>query len=248
MISLIKNSILGIAFLAIPFNNGLAQPQKKVGGLEIVSKPRGVTIVISGEVELATIAPCNITQDIVGNIKVKATHPGYETWKSEMILLPNRDYTLNIEMKPRTRFKAAIRSMFIPGWGQFYSRQRSRGVLMGLASAGGITAALLVNDYCNRKYDEYLDAETDFDLAQSISIEERRRLRDILDLKQREAYDAETTKRTYLGIAIGLWAYNILDAIVFFPDYKRNFLNRSYPSLQSAIIGDAPGIVITANF
>ena len=209
MIHLVKNSILGSAILAIMFNCGLAQPpQQRAGGLDIVSKPPGVTVVISGEVEMATVAPCNITQGIVGNIKVKATHPGYETWKSDMILLPNRDYTLNINMKQRTRFKASIRSLFIPGWGQFYSGQKFRGIFMGLASAGGITAALLANDRYNRKYDEYLDAETDYNQAQSI--EESRRLRDILDIKQREAYDAETTKRTYFGIAIGLWAYNVI--------------------------------------
>ncbi|MCP4633519.1 MAG: PEGA domain-containing protein [candidate division Zixibacteria bacterium] len=243
MKKLIGYLLLGIIIL-VGFNC-IAYAQQS-GSLDIISKPPGAAIVLSGEVDLMAVAPCKISQDIVGSIQVKATRPGYESWRSDLILLPGQTYTLNINLKPRTRTKAAMRSILIPGWGQFYSGNKFRGVMMGLAAVSGATAAVIANDNYSRKNDAFNDAELAFNQAQSI--EERERLRDVLAYKQRKAYDAETLKRTYMGIAIGIWAYNFLDAIIFFPDYKQGQLNRSYPTLGTTIIGDVPGIALTAKF
>ena len=36
---------------------------------------------------------------------------------------------------------------------------------------------------------------------------------------QKDAYDAERGRNVVLGVLAGIWAYNVLDAILFFPDY-----------------------------
>jgi hypothetical protein len=246
MVNIIRIALSPVFCLLLFYGGAIAQSEQGGSRLEIISKPPGATVVLSGEVDLAAVAPCVIQQDIVGNVKVKATRPGYENWKANIILLPNQQYTLNIRMKRMTRFKAAARSMLIPGWGQYYSGNRFKGVLMGLSSIAGVTAAWIADDNYNRKYDDFKDAEDDYRAA--ASIEESLRLKDLMNDKRRKAYDAETTRNTFLGIAVGIWAYNVLDAIVFFPDYRQDYLNRSYPTLQSAIINGAPGLVLTAEF
>jgi hypothetical protein len=40
---------------------------------------------------------------------------------------------------------------------------------------------------------------------------------------QKRAYDAETTRRTTIGIAIGVWALNFVDALLFFPEDHGTF-------------------------
>ncbi|MBD3169488.1 MAG: PEGA domain-containing protein [candidate division Zixibacteria bacterium] len=246
MASKIQTSVILILIISVFSLDGYAQQNTSQGNLEIISNPPGAAVVIEGEMDVAAVAPCKITQDLAGRIKVRATKPGYETWKSDMILVPGQPYILNIDMKQKTRFKAAMRSMFIPGWGQYYSGSRFKGVFLGLSTFTGAAAAFFATENYNNKHDEYLDAKLDFQQAQSI--DERVRLRDVLNQKQEDAYDAETLKRTLTGVAIGLWAYNFLDALIFFPGHKQDHLNKAYPSIQSAIIGDAPGLVLTAKF
>jgi len=80
-----------------------------------------------------------------------------------------------------------------------------------------LTSVMAELRYQDRR-DKYQAALDDYEGAKSV--EERNRLRLILKDKHQKAYDAETLKRNLLIVTAAVWAYNIIDAFIFFPDQK----------------------------
>jgi hypothetical protein len=209
----------------------------------IETNPPGAFLTLDGEYRISATAPCRIPDNIIGNYRLKARLPGYESWSGDILILPNQDNAISFKMAPKTRLKASLRSLIIPGWGQYYSGQKTRSLIIGFGTIGaGIGAYLADNDF-RKKRDNYFDAK--IDLANARTEEEINRLWEITREKNREAYDAETTRNTLTGIAIGMWAYNILDAMIFFPEHK---LISGLPKVNANFDGQAAQIKLTAAF
>lgn len=116
----------------------------------------------------------------------------------------SRDKTLQPDIPPRyvlvrdRRAEAALRSMVLPGWGQLYKGQRTKGrVLIG---AWGIAVAGVVTSHILRQQsrDTYLDAKTQ---AEAL-----------------DRYDTfnqwhKTRNALVLGTA-AVWVYSYLDALI----------------------------------
>lgn len=144
--------------------------------------------------------------------------PGYENWKGELNFAPGVPNSVKINLSRKTPVKSGLRSLFIPGWGQYYAGNTLRGGLYTLATA--VSAAGLY--FADQRYQ---DKRADFDIAAQAyadarTIEERLRLKTIKDEKQRLAYTAENDRRTVFYIGIGVWTLNVFDAVIFFPDTK----------------------------
>ena len=109
-----------------------------------------------------------------------------------------------------------MRSAIIPGWGQYYSGEKTRGVLMGISAvATGITALVLHLDYANKK-DDYEDILDVYHNERSIEIREAM-VPEVEALRKR-VYDAESVRNISAGIFAAVYAYNLIDAVLFFPD------------------------------
>ncbi len=203
-------------FLFLLTSVAFSQPE---GGVTIASRPSGCTVHILGEIELVTTTPATITEQLRGTYLVSATRPGYETWTQEVVFSPGTLRKLTIELSPRTRMKAALRSRVIPGWGQYYSGEKSRSALWGVAIASsGVVAGIYELRYRDRKSD-WEDGLERFDLAETIG--EKELLQDEVYALQDRAYDAESDRRLAWGIVAGVWAINVLDALIFFPEEKK---------------------------
>jgi hypothetical protein len=183
--------------------------------LRIISNPPGVTVNLDGPYQLTTTTPADITQELVGTYRVKAEKFGYESWNSHITLTPDQPASLRISLSPKTRVKAALRSILLPGWGQFYSDRKGWGYFFAAGSLVMATGFVLADLHYSNEYDDYLDARKEFEEA--TSIEEKTDLKQKLDDRQREAYDAQNLRNAAVGIGIAFWAYNVLDNIVFFP-------------------------------
>lgn len=196
-----------------------AYAQTESGGVTIASRPSGCTVHILGDIELVTTTPATITEQLRGTYLVSATRPGYETWTQQVVFSPGSLQKLTIELSPRTRTKAALRSLVIPGWGQYYSGEKSRSALWGVALAtSGIVAGVYEARYRDRKGD-WEDGLERFDRAETVA--EKELLQDeVYDLQDR-AYEAESDRRLAWGIVAGAWAINVLDALIFFPEEKK---------------------------
>jgi hypothetical protein len=186
--------------------------------LRITSNPPGVTVNLDGPYQLTTTTPSDITQELMGTYRVKAEKFGYESWNSYITLTPDQPASLRISLSPKTRIKAAFRSVLLPGWGQFYSDRKGWGYFFATGSLVMATGFVLADLHYSNEYDDYLDAKKEFEEA--VSIEEKTKLKEKLDDRQSKAYDAQKLRNAALGVSIAFWAYNVLDNIIFFPSVQ----------------------------
>lgn len=188
--------------------------------ISITSKPTGVSVVLSGDMTVAGITPTTFSQKLSGLYRITAHLEGYENYHSSVLLSGREATTIDIKLAPKTRFKAAARSLIIPGWGQIYSGSKTKGVLLTMGTvAAGVTAGLLQSHFTDDRND-YNDLRDKFNATRSV--EEREGMLDQLYRTQKKAYDAERKRNIGLGVLAGVWIYNLLDALVFFPDYSVN--------------------------
>jgi hypothetical protein len=187
-------------------------------GFEIVSHPSGATVHFAGEYDLVATTPFVVRHHLVGTYSVKATKPGYETYSRRVSFPGSQNGRLTIRLSSKTRLKAALRSALLPGWGQFYSGEKTRGVILSTLGYGAALTTVIAELRYQDREDKYEAALSDYQAAKSI--EERNRLQLVLEDRHQKAYDAETLKRNLLVVTTAVWAYNIIDALIFFPDQK----------------------------
>jgi hypothetical protein len=201
------------AFLIVSWQTSKAQEEERI---LISTKPSGATIYLKGEFDIVANTPAHLPMDISGRYKAKITRPGYETWKGELTFVPGSANDVEVALSAKSRYKASLRSIFVPGWGQIYSGNSRRGsMFLSAAVISGISIFVTNRRYENKNND-YNIALADFNAASSI--EEKNRLRTILSDERKEAYDAETDRNMAIAIGIATWAFNIIDALVFFPE------------------------------
>ncbi len=188
--------------------------------VNVRSNPSGCTVVLSGDYTVAGVTPTTFSQPLQGFYTVSAHRSGYETYRSS-IVLTGRDVTnIEIQLTPKTRFKAGLRSLLIPGWGQRYSDAGTRGTLMTIGALATVTVAGLLYLDFDDKRDEFYEVKRRFNDTREVSGREAM-LNELSDAQQ-AAYDAEQDKNLGVGILVGFWAYSVIDAVLFFPDYNMN--------------------------
>jgi hypothetical protein len=225
-----------LIFMIFCFSSAFAQEESKI---TITTNPSGATVYLRGEMDLVANTPASLPTTISGRYKAEVIRPGYETWKGDFTFVPGSPNNIAIKLSRKTRVKATFRSMIVPGWGQVYSGDKLRGYLITTGTV--ITAAAIF--HFDRRFDK---KKNDFDIAQSnyvnaMTIEEKIALKAISDEKQQDAYKAETDRNTALAVGAAFWAYNVLDAFLFFPDG-----NAYFPSLTS--LGDGAALTYQIEF
>lgn len=185
-------------------------------GFTVNSNPAGAEVVLTGDITVAGVSPVRFTQPLEGRYKLKVVKPGYETSKSAVYLEIGKPMSLTVELKPKTRFKALARSVFIPGWGQAYTGQKFKGAALFVLAAGAGASFLIADaDFDDRtvRYDNLLSQYN-----QASTFEEKQQLYPGLASARKDAYDAETLKRITIGATIAVWSLNLLDLFFFFPE------------------------------
>ncbi len=234
--SIKKSALVFIGALAFLWSMSWAQDDIKIS---ISTRPPGATIYLYGEHDLVANTPARLPSQLSGLYRAKITRPGYENWNGELTLVAGIANDIEINLSKVTRKKAALRSLFIPGWGQKYSGNSLRGSFFTMGVIVSATAVYLTDRHYQKKRSDYDIALSDYQAA--ASIEDRVRLQATLNEKQKAAYDAESDRRTALAIGIAIWAFNVIDALVFFPE-KDVF----YPTITS--LEDGVAFSVTAKF
>ena len=188
--------------------------------VSVTSKPSGATVVLSGDYTVAGITPTSFSQSLLGLYRIAAHHEGYETYHSTIVLSGREAVALDIKMVPKTRMRAAMRSLVVPGWGQNYVGSKTKGTLLTIGTlATAATTGVMHLRYDSRRHD-YDDFNAIY--HQTRSVEEREKMLAKHYALQKDAYNAERDRNIALGVLAGIWVYNLLDAILFFPDYGLN--------------------------
>ncbi len=208
--------------LLIPLVAGTIRSQAvSMGDVSVISTPIGATATLSGETVVTGVTPVRFRHLLVGEYRLDVRMYGYESHSARVALDPALPLTIDVTLTPKTRFKAALRSMVIPGWGQRYSGQRSKAFAFAFLTAGSAAAVLIADRRFDDEYDTYQTRLREYDAATTDV--EQERLYPGLIAAQNDAYDAENFRRITMGVAIGVWGLNLLDALIFFPHKPDGF-------------------------
>jgi len=212
-------TFLGIIIGLVLFSPGAYGQSDRAQAIAITSSPPGCTVYLSGAYELVTTAPTTMYENLEGVYTVRAVRPGYEEWTSTVVFTPGLAQDLNIILTPKTRYKAAMRSLMFPGWGQYYAGEKAKSFLWGGAIvASGVLGLIYESRYQDRKDDWQAGLDR---FEQATTYDEKQQLRDEVFRLQERAYDAESDRRLAWGILGGVWALNFLDALILFPTEDR---------------------------
>ena len=221
---LLKRILTAVLFLVISpvLLSAQTNPQ---GGFLVESTPAGAEVLLKGEAVVAGISPTIFNQPLVGEYKVEIKKYGYENYSTRVILDPTKPITLSIKLTPKTRYKAAVRSMLVPGWGQIYGEQKTKGFFLNLLALGSVAAYLIIDHNYNNEYDDYTASLLAYDstVANGGSYADIRARYLNLEEAREDAYNAETRRRVSIGAVIGIWSISLLDALFFFPQEKGTF-------------------------
>ncbi len=155
-----------------------------------------------------------------------------EKIKSEIFV--NNNSTTNIEIKKNAfTFSGLLKSIIIPGWGQFSDDPKIKGVsiLGSFLTAGAVT--FIANNSYNEKQDEYKTIQTNY--YNAVNELEVLKYKEEMKTSYNSLYDYKNFKNISTGILIGVYAYNLLDVLVFHS--TKDKINVSYQKENSVVPG-----------
>ncbi|HHL73575.1 MAG TPA: PEGA domain-containing protein [Bacteroidetes bacterium] len=189
----------------------------------IITKPNGAMVYLDGEYRLAGRAPYSLVHALSGTYKIKATMPGYENYETTYNFNQGRPRKLAIKLTKKTRFRAMMRSMFFPGWGQHYSDLRKKGFFIGVLQLAAVAQIVKADSEYQKAVTAYNTAVQNFQANGNSAATRDELLREVSVAQARVDENFETRRKTIL-IAASVYVYNLLDALIFFPSYHKTGL------------------------
>ncbi|MDZ7289547.1 MAG: DUF5683 domain-containing protein [candidate division KSB1 bacterium] len=209
--------------------------------IQILTRPNGALVFLEGEYTLAGRTPYTITYYLKGAYHLRAIKPGYENWSTEYFFNGKGEDKLTIKLKPKTRLKAVTRSVFLPGWGQVYADQRTKGFLIGVLQLGA--AGILI--YQDSRYTEALNnynAALQNYRANQNSLEGQQELIAQVKARRADLDNAYEWRKRWLIVTGSIYLYNLLDVMLFFPSYHNRAVEVGLslnppPGANGAVVG-----------
>jgi hypothetical protein len=207
--SFILVALLGWAHVAA------AQSVAAGGSLTVLSRPSGASFRITGEQVVVGRTPMTFARGLTGRYEVRSLEPGYATWRREVHLDGVSADTLWMTLQRKGAAGAGLRSLIVPGWGQFYSGRPGMGATF--LAAGLVTGAAFgltswryhdrVTDY-DAANDRYQAATTQSAIDAAFAARQS---------ASNRAEDAYKQRQIAMGVAGGVWGLAVLDALLHFP-------------------------------
>ncbi len=246
MLSIIK-SLLTLTCTALVFCLSLtiSLPDEALGAVTIVSDPPGGEVTLEGDLTVAGISQTTFDHILIGKYRLTVRRHGYETYKTWVTLDPSQHAQIDVSLSPLTPLKAGGRSLLLPGWGQRYSGQKAKGFIFTLLAASSVAGFFIADHQFDSKYDDFNRMRDAFDAA--ATFQQKERLEPLLKEAQKEAYDAENTRRIAIGAVIGVWALSVVDAVLFFPKERSTFSVKGFKLQPQSGTGD-PGLKLSYRF
>ncbi len=210
-----KKILFFILFLVLPAS---LVGQSISSGLIVSTNPSGAKVILDGDITIDGLSPIGFPGELQGKYKMTIREDGYETFRKTMFLSPDNPMDLTFSLKPKTRFKATMRSMIIPGWGQMYSGRTGKGFFFTVLAAGAAGYYFMTDNNFSEKLDDYDRVNSQYNRATTEA--EKALLYSLLGSAKQEAYDAENKRAIAIGGMIGVWGLNLIDALFFFPKKK----------------------------
>lgn len=181
--------------------------------LIVISDPPGATVILDGPMQLIGQTPWTLTRNISGLYQVTVRRPGYESWNGEVVV--GAGNTLSVKLTKRSRTRAVLRSLFVPGWGQAYAGEPTKGKLFFGVEVLALSGLVWTNELYQDDVDDFDEAARRY--RNATHLEDLPDLRSALDRAGREADRSYDRRRILTTAAVGVYALSILDALVLAP-------------------------------
>ncbi len=215
---MLKRNLTIILLITLLVSTSIAQ-DSQMTGLTVRSNPEGALVELKGDVTVTAITPTTIRYPYVGLFRLTVGKVGFEDYRTTIKVDPTRHFALDVKLTRKTAMRAAARSLFIPGWGQRYTDQKTKGFLFTALAIGAGIGYLIADSDFDEKFDEYELVKSGYQTALlngASQVELSRRLTSLNEHKL-DAYDAETVRRITIGSVAAVWGLNLLDALFFTP-------------------------------
>ncbi|MDF1543902.1 MAG: PEGA domain-containing protein [bacterium] len=240
-----RNTVVSILIFAC---SSLSAQSSMRGDVQVTSTPDGASVHITGDVKVAGVTPVHFEHLLIGDYRLEVKKYGYESYSSRLLVNPSQPLKVDISLAPKTRFKAAVRSILIPGWGQRYFEKKKRGALYTTLAVVSVAGYFLSDADFDDKFEDYELKLAEYDsLASNGTLSELRALKPKLDEAQNDAYDAENVRRVAIGSVIAVWSINLLDALFFSVPDRTTFSVKGL-ALNPGTIDGSPAIRLSRNF
>jgi hypothetical protein len=184
--------------------------------LSIDIRPGGSTVELEGPQHTITATPNTISRPVAGWYRLRASYPGYESWSKKVYIDASSPSMISGALSQKSRFRAGVRSIFFPGWGHYYSDRKGRGALITAVSVALFGGYLYLDNRADNKVSDYEVIRDDFNEAETVA--EQEALKPQVESARRRAFDAESDRRNWGWATIAFYGYQVLDAVVFFPE------------------------------
>jgi hypothetical protein len=183
--------------------------------LRIRSEPSGAFVALDGEHTWKGSTPWDLSRGLKGTYHITAEMSGYERWRRTVHLVEGESRQLDIRLSRKSAVKAALRSVVVPGWGQFYAERPTKGTVFLVGAAAAATGLLVMHELYENDVDELNEAQRAYQAAGTV--EEIERLRPRFEEKRREADRSYDRRQILLYTTGAVCAASVLDALFLFP-------------------------------
>ncbi len=207
--------ILSLALAALIPVGGTAWAQAGTG-VVITSQPAGAIVELRGDHVLRGVTPWRLDRGLDGVYEINAFKFGYADWHGRTVLSATSRDSVFVRLTRKTRGRAALRSAMVPGWGQFHTEQKVKGIAFVAAEALVLGAVFWADAESNREESDYLSAKAAYENATEVGeIEETYEVM----LKEFDEYeDKHLLRRRLIYAAAAVWVANVADAFFLFPE------------------------------
>ncbi len=215
------------------------------GNVLVNTDPQGSLITLDGDLSLSGVSPVRFSRTLSGKYRVEVTRDGYENYHSTVYFSSTQVTQLDIRLVPKRPYKAFMRSLIIPGWGQKYYGNGYKAAFFFVGTvASAVGYGILWDDYSDKK-DTYEAHKAAYEDATHWSDLPRLQA-EMLDAQKR-ANDAEDWVNIAAGVTIGIYALNLLDSFLLFPEYS-SFTEYKAITAVPEVGHDRVGLTVSLNF
>jgi|GEM_PF-2308411 len=210
------------------------------GYLTLLHAPENATVTFLGSTPVTWRAPLEGMPVPAGTQDFQLRAPGYRSVKLRAVVHSERETILEPEWVPRST-RPEFWHLLVPGWSQYHQGKRIRTVLLPVAQAAAVIGLVLSTNAYNDAVDAY-DAARERYQNQVVPEEIEKAWSEAQDEYDR-VDEKQTTRRAFLAAAVAVYAYNLIDAILFAPEVPSHraagLTARADPMAESLTLGFA---------
>jgi len=215
------------------------------GNVLINTDPQGSLVRLTGELSLSGVSPVKFDRLLSGQYEIRVIRQGFEEYHSVAYFSEAQASQLDIKLVPKTKTKAFLRSLIIPGWGQRYYGNKNKSALFAIGMAASVVGYYFVKDDYDSKFDDYTARKEAYESATLWS--DLPGLQAAMNDAQKRANDAEDKVNIMAAAVIGIYAINLLDSFLFFPEFDR-YTEYKAITAHPALDGDKVGVSLSVRF